>query len=227
MKEMINKWRYSHPLQVGDGECVALVKLYERDILGFNKYFGVKYAKDYWEKYDTTEIKNYYSKHDISKEKPLEGDIIVFGSSIGSKGHGHVAIAWSNGTDKNVYCIEQNWRPHRVTFETHTYNHILGFLRFKNYEGNNENIETLAKDVIEGKYGNGKERKEALGDKYKEIQNKVNEILKPKEEIYIVKKGDNLTKIAKKYKTTVQNLKKINNIKNSNLIYVGQKIKIK
>ncbi|WP_050069739.1 glycoside hydrolase family 25 protein [Anaerosalibacter massiliensis] len=43
---------------------------------------------------------------------------------------------------------------------------------------------------------------------------------------YTVKKGDNLSTIAKKYGTTVNNLVEINNIKNPNLIYPGQKIKI-
>lgn len=44
---------------------------------------------------------------------------------------------------------------------------------------------------------------------------------------YVVKKGDNLTKIAKKYKTTVKQLVAWNNIKNPNLIYVGQKLRVK
>ena len=44
--------------------------------------------------------------------------------------------------------------------------------------------------------------------------------------IYTVKKGDTLTKIAKKYNTTVNQLVKLNNIKNPNLIYPNQKIKI-
>ena len=43
---------------------------------------------------------------------------------------------------------------------------------------------------------------------------------------YIVKSGDNLTKIAKKYGTTVPKLKKHNNISNANLIKIGQVIKI-
>lgn len=45
-----------------------------------------------------------------------------------------------------------------------------------------------------------------------------------KEKTYIVKKGDNLTKIAKMYNTTVNNLVKLNNIKNPNLIYIGEKL---
>ena len=44
---------------------------------------------------------------------------------------------------------------------------------------------------------------------------------------YTVKRGDTLSTIAKRYKTTVAKLVKNNGIKNANLIYVGQKIKIK
>lgn len=45
--------------------------------------------------------------------------------------------------------------------------------------------------------------------------------------VYVVKKGDTLIKIANKYGTTYQKLAKDNNIKDPNIIYVGQKIKIK
>ncbi len=44
--------------------------------------------------------------------------------------------------------------------------------------------------------------------------------------IYKVVSGDNLTKIAKANNTTVNELVQINGIKNPNLIYVGQEIKI-
>lgn len=43
--------------------------------------------------------------------------------------------------------------------------------------------------------------------------------------MYVVKKGDNLTKIAKLHNTSVDKLVNLNNIKNKNLISVGQKIK--
>src|SRR5690625_4285326 len=43
---------------------------------------------------------------------------------------------------------------------------------------------------------------------------------------YTVKKGDTLSHIAKRYGTTVSKLAKINNIKDPNLIRVGQKIKL-
>ena len=148
-------------------------------------------------------------------------------------------------------------------------------------------IEELVQEVIEGKWGNGEERKNKLttsGYPYEEIQKKVNEKLNSNlsKEIeykvkkgdtlskiallyhiplgdlanynhitnpnkiyinqiikipqtknnsnpsnyYIIKKGDTLSKIAKENNTTVENLAKINQIQNPNLIYVGQKLKI-
>ena len=45
-----------------------------------------------------------------------------------------------------------------------------------------KDVETLAHEVIEGKYGNGEERKQALGSRYAEVQARVNEILAPSPE---------------------------------------------
>lgn len=47
------------------------------------------------------------------------------------------------------------------------------------YEEPEKDIDTLAHEVIEGKYGNGEERKQALGSRYSEVQARVNEILAP------------------------------------------------
>ena len=44
--------------------------------------------------------------------------------------------------------------------------------------------------------------------------------------VYVVQKGDTLTKIAHRYGVTVADLVRWNNIANPNLILVGQKIKI-
>lgn len=41
-----------------------------------------------------------------------------------------------------------------------------------------EDVENLVKEVIQGKFGNGDVRKEALGENYQRIQDKVNELLK-------------------------------------------------
>lgn len=48
-----------------------------------------------------------------------------------------------------------------------------------------------------------------------------------KKTYYTVKKGDTLSEIAVKYKTTVKQLASWNNIKNVNLIRVGQKLRVK
>ena len=94
-------------------------------------------------------------------------------------------------------------------------------------------VAAVAKEVIAGKWGNGDERKKKLtaaGYDCDKVQAKVNELLKqnskPKEVTYTVKKGDTLSGIAKKYGTTVDALAKKNGIKNKNLIYVGQVLKI-
>lgn len=44
---------------------------------------------------------------------------------------------------------------------------------------------------------------------------------------YVIKSGDTLSGIAKKNKTTVAELQKLNDIKNANRIYVNQKIRVK
>ena len=100
----------------------------------------------------------------------------------------------------------------------------------ENSVDNSKSIEELAKEVIAGKYGNGEERKQKLGNLYNEVQKRVNEILRgntQKEEIYIVKKGDCLCNIAKKFNTTVEKIAHDNNITNVNLIYVNQKLIIR
>nr|WP_317051586.1 LysM domain-containing protein [Clostridium neonatale] len=47
-----------------------------------------------------------------------------------------------------------------------------------------------------------------------------------KETVYVVKSGDNLTKIASENNKTWQEIAKYNNLKNPNLIYSGEKIKL-
>lgn len=91
-----------------------------------------------------------------------------------------------------------------------------------------KSVEELAKEVIAGKYGNGDARKKALGSRYDEVQARVNKILGVNNKVYYtVQKNDNLTKIAKKYGTTVNQLVAWNNIANPDLIYTGQKLRVK
>lgn len=94
-----------------------------------------------------------------------------------------------------------------------------------------KSVDEIAKEVIAGKWGNGNDRKNRLtnaGYNYNEVQNKVNSLLNANNKIYYtIKKGDNLSSIAKKYGTTVSQIVSWNNIKNPNLIYPNQKIRVK
>ena len=54
-----------------------------------------------------------------------------------------------------------------------------------------------------------------------EVKGETNHIL------YTIKRGDTLTQIAKKFNTTVSELVKLNHIRNPNLIYAGDTLKIK
>lgn len=106
-----------------------------------------------------------------------------------------------------------------------------------------KSIEEVANLVCDGKYGNNPERKNKLkaegytDSEISAIQNRVNEIMKSRQNtskpapatqtiIYTVKRNDNLTKIAKKYGTTISKIAKDNNIKDVDKIYIGQKLKI-
>jgi GH25 family lysozyme M1 (1,4-beta-N-acetylmuramidase) len=90
----------------------------------------------------------------------------------------------------------------------------------------------IVKEVLAGKWGNGSERKkrlEAAGYDYDTIQRLVNKQLSTDDTVkyYTVKSGDTLSSIAQKYSTTTAQLKKWNNIKDINLIYPGQKLRVK
>lgn len=88
--------------------------------------------------------------------------------------------------------------------------------------------EELADMVIRGDFGNGADRKKALGDRYDAVQKIVQQKLSKKQTyiLYKIQKGDTLSAIAKKFNTTVAEILAINDIKNANMIVIGQNIKI-
>lgn len=91
--------------------------------------------------------------------------------------------------------------------------------------------EEIAEEVLTGKWGNGEERRKKIllaGYNYKRVQEIVNAKIKVnKVKYYTVKAGDTLSKIAKEHDTTVEQLKKLNNIKDVNKIYAGSKLRVK
>lgn len=93
-----------------------------------------------------------------------------------------------------------------------------------------KSTEQLVSEVLNGDWGNGQDRKNRLtaaGYDYNTVQNAVNNKLKPSAEYYTVRRGDTLSGIAAKYGTTWRKLQQMNGISNPNLIYPGDKIRVR
>lgn len=95
--------------------------------------------------------------------------------------------------------------------------------------------DTIAKEVVAGKWGNGTDRIARLkkaGYNPNTIQSIVNELVRAplpvaKKYYHVVKKGDTMSGIATRYRTTLGRLAQLNpSIKNLNVIGVGQKVRV-
>ena len=136
--------------------------------------------------------------------------------------------AWGNGDDRKASLTAAGYDYSAVQKKV---NELLkGFGSTSNLKP----VATIAQEVIDGKWGNGDDRKKKLkaaGYDYATVQAKVNELLKGSgssaAEYYTVKSGDTLSAIAAKYGTTYQKLAQINGIKNPNIIVVGQRIRVR
>lgn len=100
--------------------------------------------------------------------------------------------------------------------------------------GSSKSVSAIADEVIAGKWGNGNDRKnklQAAGYDYNAVQAEVNKKLGSgsgsSAQYYTIQSGDTLSEIAQKYGTTVKQLRNWNGIKNANVIYAGQKIRVK
>lgn len=100
-------------------------------------------------------------------------------------------------------------------------------------QGSKKSNDEIANEVIAGKWGNGNTRKsklQAAGYDYNTIQNLVNEklgVTSSSKQYYTIQSGDTLSEIAARYGTSVSQLQSWNGIKNANLIYAGQTIRVK
>lgn len=185
---------------------------------------------------------------------PKVGDIVFYdwedsGKGDNKGGINHTGICEKVNIEKKTFTVIEGNYSNAVKRRTMKFNgkYLRGLARPKyDTAGNtaepaepvnkpvNKTVETVAKEVIAGKWGNGSDRKkrlEAAGYNYSEVQAAVNRILygkkETKKEYYTVKKGDTLSGIAKKYNTTVKQLAEWNNIKNVNVIKAGQKLRVK
>lgn len=173
----------------------------------------------------------------------------------GNDGAGHVAVVERIDSANQIYTSESGygskafWNATRkndngrwglgedYTFRGCIINPEIGDVHYVAPAPNNDPFsgvsdEELAKRVWNGEFGNGEERKKKLGSRYAAVQALVNKGVgknKPSSTTttYIVKKGDTLSAIAKKYGTTYQKIAKDSGIANPNWIYPGQKLIIK
>ena len=95
-------------------------------------------------------------------------------------------------------------------------------------------VDTLVSETKSDKYGKGDVRKVVLGSRYNDVQKKINaqagvsgSSSGSSTTTYTFKSGDTLSGIAAKYGTSVSQLCSWNGIKNANVIYAGQKIRVK
>lgn len=133
----------------------------------------------------------YKQKGQFHTSNPKPGDQIFFGTSISDCTHTGI-VEKVDGS--KVYTIEGNTSD-QVARRSYALNSskIVGYGRPKydaettsapsttpTQEGETKTVETLAKEVINGKWGNGADRKQRLtaaGYDYSAVQNKVNELL--------------------------------------------------
>lgn len=134
---------------------------------------------------------------------PTLGGIMVWqkGATLsGNDGAGHVAVVEKIIDSNTIYTSESGygssafWNSTRrnsngrwglgsgYTFRGCIVNPAIGKItapttNTSNTDIANKSVDELAKEVIDGKYGNGDARKNALGSRYSEVQAKVNEML--------------------------------------------------
>ena len=88
----------------------------------------------------------------------------------------HVGILQEIGTDY-IKVLEGNYsKTVKMRTVKMPNSEVYGYIKLN--IGNDADIEQLARDVIKGLYGNGDERKKALGQYYNQVQERVKQILK-------------------------------------------------
>lgn len=187
---------------------------------------------------------NWFKKKGRWKErgyKPNKGDIIFFkGSSDSTSGHTGIV---SGATDSEVCTIEGN-KDNKVGIHFYKLNdtYIKGYgitnlYKEQNVSPSDENYiiyKVVKGDTLSGiakKYNTNVDKLVVLNNIKDKNKIYVGQTLKVPSNsepfYYIIQKGDTLSKISKKYNTSITQLVNWNNIKNPNVIYAGQKIRVK
>ncbi|MCL2676242.1 MAG: LysM peptidoglycan-binding domain-containing protein [Streptococcaceae bacterium] len=87
----------------------------------------------------------------------------------------------------------------------------------------------LANETRAGRFGNGADRQRLLGTYFNRIQEIINQgtAPAPAQQFHVVQRGETLSGIASRYGTTWQNLQRLNNLSNPNVIQIGQRLRVR
>lgn len=176
--------------------------------LDLNKFYGDKAA---WMKYAAR----------VGKAEPTPAPAPK--KSVAEIAKEVIAGLWGNGDD----------RRNRLAAAGYDYAAVQAEVNKQVAASARKSNDAIAQEVIAGKWGDGQiriQKLKAAGYDPVAIQRIVNEKLgvnKPAAVYYTVKSGDTLSGIAAKFGTTWQNLQEMNGISNPNVIYAGQKLRVK
>lgn len=219
------------------------------------KHIGSNFKYGVW--FDMEDADNYKKRHGMPSNDMLVNICYTFCENIEKAGYYtgiYASLSWLNNQLNNSKLDRfDKWVAHWYVDRT-SYNKVYSIHQYtdKEYINNSrfdanylirdfanttsnsikkeKTIEELAQEVINGLHGNGEARKQSLGSRYQEVQNRVNQLIVSKQTsavYYTIQRGDTLSGIAKKYSTTVNQLVNWNNIVNPNLIYPNQRIRVK
>jgi N-acetylmuramoyl-L-alanine amidase len=144
------------------------------------------YAKSIAENKANNGILKYYKEVPINQM--IKGTVVIWGNCKYAP-LSHVGFIISDNGDGTFQCLAQNSPKPYVTISKAYYDGIIGcftpnqLLTAQNEEKpantdiNQKDTDTLAREVIDGKYGDGEDRKLALGNRFDDVQRKVEEIL--------------------------------------------------
>lgn len=162
------------------------------------------------------------------------GEVVHMNGHIGIYIGGGLAVEctpiWKDGVQ--ITAVGNIGKKKGYNTRTWTNHGKLKFIKYPAKKASSDPLskytdEQLADKVIKGDFGNGSDRKKALGSRYAAVQKIVDQKLSSKAVYYTVKKGDTLSGIAAKYGVNWHDLAKLNNLKNANMLHIGQKIRIK
>ena len=135
-------------------QCIDLIKRYLKECFNINIPNGYGNAVDYYKHFNNKKLlkDNFELIQNTPSFVPKKGDIMVWNENRG-KGAGHVAICTGEGDTHYFYSYDLNWNgSKKVRKVKHDYKNVLGVLRYKKKEENNEDIKEGGQIKIEVKF---------------------------------------------------------------------------